>query len=61
MKDGTSEVPPCSRHALIERGTVIRDPPPCVAAVLEVSLAAKQPFIYICIVAESPNHAELPQ
>ncbi len=49
-----------SRKTDLEQA-VIRDPPPCVAAVLEVSLAAKQPFIYICIVAESPNHAELPQ
>jgi crossover junction endodeoxyribonuclease RusA len=41
--------------------TEIRDPPPPVAAVLEDWLAAKQPFVYVCIVGERPNHAELPQ
>jgi hypothetical protein len=41
--------------------TVLRDPPPCVAAALEDSLADKRPFVYICIVSEGPNHAELPK
>lgn len=41
--------------------TEIRDPPPPVAAVLEDCLAEKQPFVYICIVDDGPNHAELPQ
>lgn len=49
-----------SRKTDLER-TSIRDPPPCVAAVLEDVLDEKQPFIYLCIVGESPNHAELPQ
>jgi crossover junction endodeoxyribonuclease RusA len=49
-----------SRKTDLEQA-VILDPPPCVAAALEVSLADKRPFIYICIVGESPNHAELPQ
>ena len=40
--------------------TEIRDPPP-VAAVLEDWLAAKQPFVYVCVMGEGPNHAELPQ
>lgn len=39
----------------------IRDPPPALAAALQANLAVKQPFVYICIVDEGPNHAELPR
>jgi crossover junction endodeoxyribonuclease RusA len=49
-----------SRKTDLER-TEIRDPPPSVAAVLEDWLAAKQPFVYVCVMGEGPNRAELPQ
>ena len=41
--------------------TEISDPPPSIAAALEVFLAEKRPFVYICIVDDGPNHAELPK
>jgi hypothetical protein len=49
-----------SRKTDLER-TEIRDPPPSVAAVLEDWLAAKQPFVYVCVMGEGANHAELPR
>jgi crossover junction endodeoxyribonuclease RusA len=43
------------------RCTSIIEPPPAVAAALGPSLAAEQPFVYVCIVDEAPKHAEVPQ
>lgn len=41
--------------------TELLDPPPVVADHLAEWLAARQPFVYVCVVDPGPNHAELPR
>ena len=43
------------------KGTYVHPSRVTLAEVCEDWLAAKQPFVYVCIVGERPNHAELPQ
>ncbi|AGP37128.1 hypothetical protein BE04_39740 [Sorangium cellulosum] len=41
--------------------TEIVDPPAVLAEHLARWMAAEQPFIYVCVVDEPPNHMELPK
>ncbi|WP_437641377.1 RusA family crossover junction endodeoxyribonuclease [Sorangium sp. So ce854] len=41
--------------------TEIVDPPPVLVEHLEEWVAARQPFVYVCVVDERPNHVELPK
>jgi hypothetical protein len=48
------------RKTDLER-TQLDDPPPPISRHIDEWLAAKQPFVYICVVDEAPKHAELPR
>lgn len=41
--------------------TELVDPPAALVEHLEEWVAARQPFVYVCVVDERPNHAELPK